>query len=82
MTSAFMFLNCDPKHVDSVMNELKKLPNASNIYETSGIYDIIVRIETSSEEVLNLVVRKIRTLLGITCTTTTIIARFKEGSKK
>jgi DNA-binding Lrp family transcriptional regulator len=80
MTSAFVFLNCDPKLVDSAKTELKEMPSATGVYETSGIYDIIVRVDAKSEELLRDVIVKIRSLSGLTCTTTTIIA--KERNKK
>jgi DNA-binding Lrp family transcriptional regulator len=74
MTSAFVFLNCDPRLVQAAKSELESVSNATAVYETSGIYDIIIKVDAKSEESLRDTIVKIRTLPGMTCTTTTIIA--------
>jgi DNA-binding Lrp family transcriptional regulator len=78
MTSAFVFLNCDPKVVQTAKNELENTANVAAVYETSWIYDIIVKIDAKSEETLRDTIVKIRTLPGMTHTTTTIIASTKD----
>lgn len=77
MTSAFVFLNCDPKLVQAAKSELENMANVAAVYETPGIYDIIVKVDAKSEEILRDTIVKIRTLPGMTCTTTTIIASTK-----
>nr|WP_294806948.1 hypothetical protein [uncultured Nitrososphaera sp.] len=37
MTSAFVFLNCDPKLVQAAKSELENMANVAAVYETSGI---------------------------------------------
>lgn len=78
MTSAFVFLNCDPKLVQAAKSELENVSNATAVYETSGIYDIVVKVDAKSEVALRDTIVKIRILPGMTCTTTTIIARTKD----
>lgn len=81
MTSAFLFFNCEAKHVETLRNELEKMDHIVYVYETSGIYDIIAKVNTRSEEKLRDVVAHSRTLQGVACTTTAIIAKERESDK-
>ncbi|MGI0020667.1 MAG: Lrp/AsnC family transcriptional regulator [Nitrososphaera sp.] len=62
MVSAFILINCSFSLVPSVMKELDKVPAISNVYQTSGIYDLVVRINSATEKELR------RTLMADICT--------------
>jgi DNA-binding Lrp family transcriptional regulator len=70
MTSAFLFINVELLFIEDVINKLK---------EIQGIYDIIVRVNSDTEEKLKeLVSERIRRIDRITGTVTVIIARETE----
>ncbi len=73
MTSAFVFVNCDPRSVNAAKKELDAISGTTYAYETTGIYDIIVKVDAKSEQSLRDIIIRIRALPGLTCTTTTII---------
>jgi DNA-binding Lrp family transcriptional regulator len=52
MTSAFIFIDCHFPFNDAVIEELVKLPFVSDVYRTSGIYDIIVGVNSLTEKAL------------------------------
>jgi DNA-binding Lrp family transcriptional regulator len=59
-----------------VVNELKKLSEFIEVYRTDGIYDIIAKVNTTSEEDLGeVMVSKTRKIEGITTTSTLVILK-------
>jgi DNA-binding Lrp family transcriptional regulator len=48
-----VFINCHFPFSDALIEELGKLPFVSSVYRTSGIYDIIVRVNSLTEEALS-----------------------------
>jgi len=76
MTSALLLINCIIGYQDYVVNELKKLSEFIEVYKVNGIYDIIVKVTTSSEEELQeIMIDKIRKIEGITTTLTLLIVK-------
>ena len=81
MTSAFLFINAELLFIEDVINKLKEVPDIVDVYKVQGIYDIIVRVNSDTEEKLKeLVSERIRRIDKITGTVTVIIARETEGS--
>jgi DNA-binding Lrp family transcriptional regulator len=75
MTFAFIFINCHFPFNDVVIEELGKLPLVSNVYRTSGIYDIIVRVNSLTEKALRQnMTRDIRGIENVNSTVTMVIA--------
>lgn len=61
-----------------VYEQMRKLPELSEVHQLFGQYDMIARIETKDYDVLcDIVLAKLRTIPGITSTRTLITARFK-----
>jgi DNA-binding Lrp family transcriptional regulator len=61
-----------------VLQEMRKLPELSEVHQLFGQFDMIARIESQDYDVLcDIVLEKIRTIQGITSTKTLITARFK-----
>jgi DNA-binding Lrp family transcriptional regulator len=78
MTSAFIFINCHFPFNDAVIEGLGKLPFVSNVYRTSGIYDIIVRVNSLTEKTLREnMIRDIRSIENVNSTMTMVIAEGK-----
>jgi DNA-binding Lrp family transcriptional regulator len=76
MTSAFLFINAEFLFVEDVINKLKEIPEIVDVYRVQGIYDIIARVNSDTEEKLKeLVSERIRRIDKITGTVTVIIAR-------
>jgi hypothetical protein len=79
MTSAFLLINCDFPFSEDVINELGKIPEIVDVYRLHGMYDIIARVKSDTEEELNDVVKtRIRKIDKVKSTITMIIA---EGDK-
>ena len=79
MTSAFLFINAQFLFIEDVINKLKEIPEIVDVYKVQGIYDIIARVNSDTEEKLKeLVSEHIRRIDRITGTVTVIIARHRE----
>jgi DNA-binding Lrp family transcriptional regulator len=79
MTSAFLLINCDFPFAGDVIDELGKVPEIVDVYRLHGMYDIIARVKSDTEEALNEVVKmRIRKIDKIKSTLTMIIV---EGDK-
>jgi DNA-binding Lrp family transcriptional regulator len=76
MTSAFLFINAELLFIDDVINKLKEVPEIADVYKVQGIYDIIARVNSDTEEKLKeFVSERIRRIDRITGTVTVIIAK-------
>jgi DNA-binding Lrp family transcriptional regulator len=76
MTSAFLFINAELLFLEDVINKLKEVPEIVDVYKVQGIYDIIARVNSDTEEKLKeLVSERIRRIDKITGTVTVIITR-------
>ena len=83
MTSAFLFINAELLFVEDVVNKLKEVPEIVDVYKVQGIYDIIARVNSDTEEKLKeLISERIRRIDRITGTVTVIIAKEKEERKQ
>jgi DNA-binding Lrp family transcriptional regulator len=83
MTSAFLFINAEILLIDDVINKLKGVPEITDVYKVQGIYDIIARVNSDTEEKLKeLVSERIRRIDKITGTVTVIIAKEMEERKQ
>ena len=50
MTKAYVLINCDLGSEKSVISSLKTVDNITEVHGTLGLYDIIAKIESDSEE--------------------------------
>ncbi|HEX5977269.1 MAG TPA: Lrp/AsnC ligand binding domain-containing protein [Nitrososphaeraceae archaeon] len=83
MTSAFLFINAELLFIEDVINKLKDVPEIVDVYKVQGIYDIIARVNSDTEEKLKeLVSERIRRIDRITGTVTVIIAKEVEESNQ
>jgi DNA-binding Lrp family transcriptional regulator len=83
MTSAFLFLNAELLFVEDVINKLKEIPEIADVYTVQGIYDIIARVNSDTEEKLKeLLSERIRRIDRITGIVTVIIAKEIESSRE
>ena len=83
MTSAFLFINAELLFVEDVINKLKEIPEIADVYKVQGIYDIIARVNSDTEEKLKeLLSERIRRIDRITGIVTVIIAKEIESSRE
>jgi DNA-binding Lrp family transcriptional regulator len=83
MTSAFLFINAELLFIEDVIKKLKEVPEIVDVYKVQGIYDIIARVNSDTEEKLKeLVSERIRRIDRITGTVTVIIAKEVEERKQ
>ena len=76
MTSALLFINAQFLFIEDVINKLKEIPEIVDVYKVQGIYDIIARVNSDTEEKLKEIVsERIRRINRITGTVTVIIAK-------
>jgi DNA-binding Lrp family transcriptional regulator len=79
MTSAFLLINCEFPFAGEVISELGKVQEITDIYRLHGMYDILAKVTSDTEEGLNEVVKvRIRKIEKIKTTLTMIIV---EGDK-
>ena len=50
MTKAYVLINCDLGSEKSVISSLKTVDNVTEVHGTLGLYDIIAKIESDSDE--------------------------------
>jgi len=64
MGTAYVLINCDLGSEQSIMNELKLIPNIKEITGVFGVYDIIAKIEAETandlREIITWKIRKIK----------------------
>ena len=74
MTSALLLINCLIGFQNNIVNELRKLSEFIEIYRVDAMYDIIAKVNVSSEEELqDITISKIRKIEGIKSTLTLVI---------
>jgi DNA-binding Lrp family transcriptional regulator len=83
MTSAFLFINAELLFIEDVINKLKEVPEIVDVFKVQGIYDIIARVDSDTEDKLKeLVSERIRRIDRITGTVTVIRAKEAESSRE
>jgi len=74
MPKALVLMNAELGHETTLVNELKKTPNVTEVYAVYGVYDVIVKVEAESMERLReAIATKLRRLTGVKSTLTMII---------
>jgi len=63
MITAYILLTCEIGSEESVMEELKAIPSVKEVHGVYGVYDILVKVESSSaddlRETITFKIRKI-----------------------
>lgn len=78
MPSAYVLINTEIGFEDSVLKELKKVPNIKEAYVSYGVYDIIAQADAESMDKLkDIISSHIRRLDKVRSTLTMIIMEGK-----
>ena len=68
----FMFINCRQGSQDEILQKVEIIPEVKYAYKLDKSYDIVVKIESDSEERFTSAISKIRATAGILNTDTII----------
>ncbi|MDQ3902145.1 MAG: Lrp/AsnC ligand binding domain-containing protein [Thermoproteota archaeon] len=75
MISAFVLVNCHFPFDVKIKDDISNIPSVTEVYRTSGRYDLLVKINADTEDKLKEIVSKdIGTIHGIDDTIALIIA--------
>ena len=79
MTLAFVFVNCiNDEQAEAAEKLVKDVQGVLEANLTTGIYDLILKVQADDEHQLEEVIKSIKALSGVTSTMTSII--YKAGS--
>jgi len=74
MIAAFVLVNCHFPFDARIMQEISRMPSVTNVYRTEGRYDLMVKINGESEDLLrNMISRDFNAIHGVDATITMII---------
>ena len=75
MNSAIVAINNDIGAEGRVMDSLCQMPSVKECYMVYGVYDIIARVQASSEQEMVAVISSIREVPGVRSTLTLVVCR-------
>lgn len=79
MTLAFVFIDCiNDEQAAAVEKLVKDVQGVLEVNLTTGIYDLILKVQADDEHQLEEVIKAIKAIQGVTSTMTSII--YKAGS--
>jgi DNA-binding Lrp family transcriptional regulator len=79
MPKAYVLISCDPGSENSVLTSLKSVETIKDAHETFGSYDVIVKLESDSEDKLKeSITKRIRMLPKIRATLTLMVDEKKD----
>lgn len=71
---AFVLLNCRFPFDKKITEKLEQLSAVTNIYRTSGVYDLILKVTADSEDQMHKVSNEISVIKNVGSAVTMIIA--------
>jgi len=79
MHMAYVLINTEPKHMESVVSALEKLDAVVEIFPVYGVYDVVAKIQAETMEKLkDIVTWKVRSLDEVRSTITMLILEDKK----
>jgi len=74
MASCYVLVNVDPGYEEKVLSAVRKVEQVRDCHRVYGVYDMVVKVESSSMDSLKEIVTwKIRRLEGVRSTLTAIV---------
>ena len=77
---AYVLLNCDLGLEDAVIRELIAIPEVAEVKGVFGVYDIIVKIYTDSEEEVKRAIGRVRAIDKIKSSLTMMVIESQNGN--
>ena len=75
MVAAFVLVNCRFPFDIRIMDEISGMPSVMNIYRTEGRYDLMVKVNAETKEMITRIVSNdFRAIHGVDATLTMFIA--------
>jgi len=79
MPMAYVLINTEPKHMESVVERLEKLDAVVEIFPVYGVYDVVAKIQAETlEKLKGIVTWKVRSLDDVRSTITMLILEDKK----
>lgn len=78
MLSAIVLINCHFPFDKQILEKFKSFSKITDIYRTQGVYDLIVKITTTSEEEFKEVMSEISRVNKVNSTVTLTIGKQKQ----
>jgi len=79
MPMAYVLINTEPKHMESVVESLEKLDAVVEIFPVYGVYDVVAKIQAETlEKLKGIVTWKVRSLDDVRSTITMLILEDKK----
>ena len=72
MTLAFVFVNCAFDQAGAAEKALKEIQGVLEVHTTTGIYDLILKVQSEDESKFQELIKKIKGISGVTSTLTSI----------
>ena len=73
MAEAYVLINCDLGTEDTVIKELKTIEGVSEVKGLFGVYDMIAKVNASSEGDIKKIIAKIRSMGNIKSSLTMMV---------
>ena len=77
---AYVLINCDLGLEDAVMKELIAIPEVSEVKGVFGVYDIIVKIYTDSQDEIKRAIARVRAIDKIKSSLTMMVIEGQNGN--
>jgi DNA-binding Lrp family transcriptional regulator len=79
MPMAYVLINTEPKHMENVVETLKKIDALEEVFAVYGVYDVVAKIKAETMERLKEIVTwKVRNLDEVRSTITMLILEEKK----
>ena len=79
MPMAYVLINTEPKHMESVVATLEKLDSVVEVFPVYGVYDVVAKVRAETMEKLKEIVTwKVRSLDQVRSTITMLIMEEKK----
>ena len=79
MPMAYVLINTEPKHMESVVATLEKLDAVVEVFPVYGVYDVVAKVRAETMEKLKVIVTwKVRSLDQVRSTITMLIMEEKK----
>ena len=73
VSRAFVLLDCEIGSEDTVFDELMTINGVSNVYRTQAVYDMIVKLESSTQDELRKSIVEIRRIDAVQSSLTLLV---------
>lgn len=78
VTTAIVFVNCAVEQAASIEKAAKNIEGVLEANTTTGIYDLIMKVQADDEIKLQEVIKSIKNISGVTSTLTSIIYKAED----